>query len=305
MPIYLDRDLSNHKTDPALRSIDIGLINNMPDGALKTTEHQFIRLLDSAAEGMLVRLSFYALPDVPRADSGRQHIRSFYSNIDTLWDRRLDGLIMTGCEPHASNLRDEPYWASMTKVIDWAEQNTTSAVWSCLAAHAAVLHCDGIARRRLDQKRCGVFEFSRLAAHPLTAGLSSLMAMPHSRWNDLPEDQLTSSGYRILTRSQAAGVDAFVKQGKSLFVYFQGHPEYEAETLLLEFSRDLKRYQRGESTTYPEMPQGFSNRDDPWRSAAQHMYRNWLAYLCARKNDQLRKRPDRESAALHRAASAD
>ena len=46
-------------------------------------------------------------------------------------------------------LIDEPYWASLTQLIDWAEHNTHSSVWSCLAAHAAVLRIDGIRRRRL------------------------------------------------------------------------------------------------------------------------------------------------------------
>src|SRR3989442_1837784 len=81
--------------------------------------------------------------------------------------------------------------------------------------------------------------------------------MPHSRWNDIPEEALTACGYRVLTRSTEAGVDAFVKQRQSLFVFFQGHPEYEATTLLLEYRRDLKRFLRGERETYPPMPRGY------------------------------------------------
>src|ERR1019366_6550132 len=95
--------------------IDIGLINNMPDGALKSTERQFLTLLDAAADGVLVRLSLYALPGVPRNDSGRSHIGKFYSDIEDLWDRHLDGLIVTGTEPRASSLMDEPFWVSMTR----------------------------------------------------------------------------------------------------------------------------------------------------------------------------------------------
>jgi homoserine O-succinyltransferase len=53
--------------------------------------------------------------------------------------------------------------------------------------------------------------------------------MPHSRWNEIPEEALLACGYRVLTRSEDAGVDAFVKQRNSLFVFFQGHPEYDAD----------------------------------------------------------------------------
>src|SRR6516225_2844472 len=93
------------------RCLHIGLINNMPDGALEATERQFLTLLDAAAtEGMLVRVSFYALPNVPRNDWGRYRVKHFYSGVESLYKSRLDGLIVTGREPRTSNLKDEPYW---------------------------------------------------------------------------------------------------------------------------------------------------------------------------------------------------
>src|SRR5207245_5607644 len=100
------------------------------------------------------------------------------------------------------------------------------AVWSCLAAHAAVLHIDGIVRRPLRDKRFGVFECERVSDHPLTATVPARLQMPHSRWNEIPEDALMTCDYRVLTRSEDAGVDAFVKQRKCLFVLLQGHPVY-------------------------------------------------------------------------------
>jgi homoserine O-succinyltransferase len=307
--------------------IDIGLINNMPDAALEATERQFLALLDAASDDIVVRLTFYALPDVPRTDVGRSHVNRFYSGIGDLWGSHLDGVIVTGTEPRAPNLMDEPYWATLTRVLDWAEHKTHSAVWSCLAAHAALLHFDGIERRMLSVKRFGVFEFARVSDHVLTAGTPYQLQMPHSRWNDIPEDALTSCGYRVLTRSEDVGVDAFVKQRNSLFLFFQGHPEYEANTLLLEYRRDIGRFLRRERDTYPPMPQGYFDEEtvntltavqeralsdrrgdliadfpttlvakrvaNTWGSAAARIYRNWLLYLCAQKKGQLRARQGR------------
>ena len=312
----------------AANCIDIGLINNMPDAALTATERQFITLLDSASDGVVVRLSLYALPEVTRSDSGQRHISAFYSSIEDLWDRHLDGLIVTGTEPRASNLMNEPYWGSLTKVIDWAGHNTHSAVWSCLAAHAAVLHLDGIERRRLNDKRFGVFECTRVSDHRLMAGAPSILRMPHSRWNDLPERELEDCGYRVLTRPNDGGVDAFVKQQRSLFVFFQGHPEYETDTLLLEYRRDVGRYLRRERDTYPVMPGGYFDGDsidaltamrersesfrseeligdfptalaakgltNTWRPAATSVYGNWLRYLCTQKEWMLQERRGRK-----------
>ena len=113
----------------------------------------------------------------------------------------------------------------MTQVLDWAERNTASAVLSCLAAHAGVLHSDGIPRHRLADKQFGVFDYKKVANHALTHGVSDTCRFPiragtkcaKMRW--LP-------GYKVLTRSADAGVDLFVKEKKdSLFVHFQGHPE--------------------------------------------------------------------------------
>src|SRR5205085_11883025 len=164
-------------------------------------------------------------------------------------------------------------------------------------------------------------EGARVADHPLTAGAPPHLPMPHSRWNDLTDDDLTRHGCRVLTRSDEAGVDAFVKERKSLFVFFQGHPEYDATTLLLEYRRDIGRYLRRERETYPAMPQGYFDREtvdaltalqdraladrreellaefptamaagklkNNWRLAAESLYRNWLRYICAAKVRQL------------------
>src|SRR5216684_3037678 len=237
---------------PPAECINIALINNMPDSALEGTEVQFFELLEAAAENIPVRVQLYSLPKIPRGDWARQHLSSFYLDIDDLWNSRFffDGLIMTGTEPQRPNLMDEPYWDALSEVLDWAENNTMSTVLSCLAAHA--------------------------------------------------------------------GVDLFVKQrGRSLFVYFQGHPEYGALTLLREYRRDIGRFLRREREAYPSMPQGYFDAagtktlsdfrekalSDPreellaifpeanvvatlsntWRSSATQIYRNWLLYLVEEK----------------------
>ena len=307
------------------KRLHIGLVNNMPDGALKATEDQFRSLLNAAARGIEVELSLFALDDVPRSNAGRKHIGSHYTSADRLWNAELDGLIVTGAEPRAADLAGEPYWASLTKVLDWAEENTLSTICSCLAAHAAVQHVDGIRRRPLPAKRCGIFECAKASDHPLLSGAPASVLMPHSRWNDLDEKELSNSGYQVLTRTTDGSVDAFVKQRKSLFVFFQGHPEYEADTLLLEYRRDVARYLRGERDTHPSLPQGYfdrktydvfqalreralSNRSqellahfpaalaarkltNTWRLLATEIYANWLTYQLAQKEIRKERLP--------------
>jgi homoserine O-succinyltransferase len=145
------------------------------------------------------------------------------------------------------------------------------------------------------------------------------MRVPHSRWNEVKADALESNGYEILTRSPNAGVDLFVKQRRqSLFVHFQGHPEYSARTLLKEFRRDIRRYLRQERDTFPTQPHGYfdaeatqlltafrakavANRGDEifsafpesqvaatiensWQSSSAQVYTNWLRLLSDKKS---------------------
>ncbi|SED81119.1 homoserine O-succinyltransferase [Rhizobiales bacterium GAS191] len=300
-------------------TIEIGLINNMPDAALQATERQFIELLDAAAGEFTVRMHFLSLPQVPRGDTVASHLQATYADMGELAAGRLDALIVTGTEPRAASLDQEPYWDSLTEIIDWAEHNTISTIWSCLAAHAAVLHLDGVRRHTLREKRFGVFACTPISDDPLLSGMPTPLSIPHARCNELKESELVSHGYRVLTRSSEAGVDMFVKQWRSLFVFFQGHPEYDVDSLLREYRRDIGRFLRGESESCPPIPKNYfdarsesallafeaggradrspemlaSFPDDlvirselvrNWRASAIPVIRNWLFYLASRKS---------------------
>ncbi len=237
--------------------LNIALINNMPDAALEDTELQFFDLLDDASGDVPIYLKLYSLTGIPRTDRGQRHLNSFYYSLDELWQNQFDAVIITGTEPRQPDLRDEPYWRVLKDVFDWAERNTVSTVLSCLAAHAGVLHSDGIQRYRLSDKQFGVFEFSKAAEHAMTTGVD-LVRFPHSRWNEVRADELAASGYTVLTQSAEGGVDSFAKKKRqSLFVHFQGHPEYGAQTLLKEYRRDIRRFLQKERETYPTMPNGY------------------------------------------------
>src|SRR5580658_7499654 len=124
MPVRLDTDrnprLAGYPGNEPVHAagapcLHIGLMNNMPDGAFRATERQFLTLLGAAAKDVVVRASLYAFPDVPRTEATERHIARYYSSIESLLDGHLDGLIVTGAEPRKSLLKDEPYWGSLTK----------------------------------------------------------------------------------------------------------------------------------------------------------------------------------------------
>jgi homoserine O-succinyltransferase len=226
----------------------------MPDSALKATERQFMRLVQSAAGKRRVRFHCFALPAVARSKQARDHIEKDYVDIAELHRLHIDGLIVTGAEPLAATLPQEPYWREFTDLIDWAKTNTRSAIWSCLAAHAALLHLDGIERKRLRQKCFGVYDCARTAKDWLTNDLPPSIKVSHSRLNEVRESDLVDRGYQILTRSEQAGVDIFARDFESRFIFFQGHPEYDALSLQREYMRDIARFLAGERKDYPAIP---------------------------------------------------
>jgi homoserine O-succinyltransferase len=315
---WQERSAGASANDKRRECVRIAFMNNMPDTALEDTELQFFELLEEASGDLPVLLTLHSLSGVPRGERGQQHLNNFYLSTGDLLNNRFDAVIMTGTEPQQTDLRNEPYWSALTRVLDWAESNTVSTILSCLAAHAGVLYSDGIQRHPLAEKQFGVFDFDRFGYHELTNGATGKVRIPHSRWNEVGADSLTANGYLVLTQSAEGGVDSFVKKKKrSLFVHFQGHPEYGAQTLLREYRRDIKRFLRRERETYPAMPKGYfdasatrllsdfrdvavSDRREEliegfpeaavagglrrtWRSPATNIYRNWLQYLVSKR----------------------
>jgi len=296
--------------------LQVALVNNMPDSALESTEQQFASLLQEASGALPVSLRFAYLPEVPRGAAALERLQERYCSIETLFVEPPDALIVTGMEPLAAKLTDEPYWPRFEQLLDWADRSTVSSLWSCLAAHAAALKLDGIERQRLPRKRCGVFEHEVSTADALLAGAGATLRTPHSRWNELPLAALRAAGYTILSASSESGADIFIRRKRSLFVFCQGHPEYEATSLFKEYRRDVGRFLRGQLPHYPDMPIGYFPPEaltalaafretalagpgaelierfpssvgdalrNTWRDGAIGMYRNWLARIDATK----------------------
>jgi homoserine O-succinyltransferase/O-acetyltransferase len=292
--------------------LDIAFVNNMPDSALGATETQFVRLIEAASAEVPVRLLRFTLPMLTRGEIAARHIHDRYLPLDALWDTRPAAVIITGCEPRSADLSAEPYWGELSRLLEWSRERAASTIASCLAAHAALLLFDGARRHHLLCKCSGVFGQEVARSHPLAARLPERMPMPHSRLNEVPAQALDARGYRTVVGSDEVGWAVATKEyGDHLLVAMQGHPEYDAETLMLEFRRDVRRYLAGERETYPAVPVGYfppaaqtildefhatvsaGDRDpalinkfpvrellkvisNPWRTPGVQLYANWL-----------------------------
>jgi homoserine O-succinyltransferase len=121
-----------------------------------------------------------------------------------------------------------------------------------------------------------------------------------------------------------------VRQSQSLFLFVQGHPEYDRHALHREYRRDVRRFLRGQSDRYPEIPSGYFDADTTpileefralalrkrcpeliaelpaisdaaiahsWRAGAISLYRGWLTHLHAERSQWRLRHARREAMA--------
>ena len=238
-----------------IRGLHVGLLNMMPDAAMEATERQFFRLLGESNPIAQFYLHPFTIDAIPRGEKAAEHVAQYYRTFSEIREEGLDALIITGANVTQPDLSLEPFWQPLTEVMDWAEHNVTSTLYSCLATHAGLQHRYGQARRELPAKRWGVFEHGVVdRRHPLVMDVNSRFDVPHSRFNQVDREMFEAAGLRILIESEVAGVHLAVSPDLFRTVYFQGHPEYDTISLLKEYKREVMLYLKGLREDYPPHP---------------------------------------------------
>jgi len=243
-----------------IRELHIGLLNMMPDTALAATERQFFRLVGQSNQIAQFYVHPFSLAGLERSADACAHIERWYEPFDRIREQGLDGLIITGANVGGSNLADEPFWEPLIEVVDWAYENVTSTLCSCLATHAVMQFRYGQTRQPLPAKRWGVYSHRVVDRHhPLVSSVNTLFDVPHSRFNEISRAQFDAVGARVLVESDVAGVHLAVSPDGLRQVMFQGHPEYDIVSLLKEYKREVRRFIGGERQDYPPFPEHIFN----------------------------------------------
>jgi homoserine O-succinyltransferase len=245
-----------------IRELHIGLLNMMPDAALVVTEKQYMRLVGACNRITQLYVYPFSVPGLARSDDARGHIQRYYSDFEDLKAGGLDALIISGANVTNPSLDLEPFWEPLREVIAWAADHVTSILCSCLATHALVKHLYGIDREPFGAKLWGVYRH-RVAdrSHPLTQDVNTRFDAPHSRWNDIPRRKWDGAGLHVLAESADAGVHLATSPDGFRIIYFQGHPEYDRNSLLKEYKREVWRYIDGELDAAPPYPEHYLTDD--------------------------------------------
>lgn len=307
-----------------IREMHIGLLNMMPDPALEATERQFFRLIGACNQIVQFHMHPFTIDGLERGPKAQAHIDQYYEPFAKIREDGLDALIISGANVTRTSLPEEEFWLPLMEVVSWAKENVTSVLCSCLATHAVIEHCYGIARTRLPAKRWGVFPHKVIdRSHPLVAEINTRFDVPHSRFNEIFQSDMERHGLKVLAVSQQAGVHLAVSEDGFRTVFFQGHPEYDDISLLKEFKREVLRFYGGEIDEYPPFPENYFNKqvrqifsgyeqqvrvaketgaeladfpeqlvlphlDNTWRDTAKAVFNNWLGKIYQLTNQDRR-----------------
>ncbi len=250
----LSQDRAQNQT---IRELHIGLLNMMPDSALEATERQFFRLIGHSNEIAQFYVHPFSLSSIKRGEKATEHLEAYYQTFDDIKAKGLDALIITGANVSHPDLLRAPFYEQLKEVVDWAYENVTSTLCSCLATHAVLEFRYDQKRQQVGEKCWGVFPHQVVDRHhPLVGGVNTRFDIPHSRFNIISEAQFAEAGVKVLAKSDE-GVHLAVSPDLFRIVFFQGHPEYDTVSLLKEYKREVLSYLEGGRDDYPPMPANY------------------------------------------------
>ena len=259
-----------------IRPLHVLILNLMPTKI--ATETQIMRKLSNTPlqiEVELMRTKSHEATHVAAS-----HLETFYRTFDEVRDRHYDGLIITGAPVEQMPFEQVDYWPELCDIMAWSTTHVHSTLHICWGAQAGLYFHYGIDKHDLPKKASGVFEHRLVKpSSPLVRGLDDRFFAVHSRNTEVRrEDVEAVPELEVIAVSDEVGL-YIVKSTDSRRFFVFGHPEYDADTLKLEYERDVKR------GIDPEIPVNYFPDDDPtreplntWRAQAQLIYTNWLNY---------------------------
>ncbi len=259
-----------------IRPLKLVLLNLMPTKIV--TETQIMRKLSNTPLQIEIELLQTASHNAKNVAA--QHLETFYTTFEDIKDQHFDGMIITGAPVELLDFEDVDYWDELCEIMAWSTTNVHSTLHICWGAQAGIYYHYGVPKYELPNKVFGVFEHCvDKPSSPLVRGFNDVFCAPHSRYTEVhAEDIEANPQLELVATSEEAGVYlAKSTDSRNFFVF--GHPEYDTDTLMVEYERDIAK-----GLDMP-LPRHYFPNDDPtqqphatWRAHAQLLYTNWLNY---------------------------
>ncbi|MDE7061799.1 MAG: homoserine O-succinyltransferase, partial [Lachnospiraceae bacterium] len=200
-----------------IRPIDIGILNLMP--LKQDTELQLLRSLSNTP--LQVDVTFLAVTSHESKNTSQSHLNKFYQTIDEIWNRNLDGLIITGAPVELLEFEQVDYWDEVCRIMEWSKTHVTSTLHLCWGAQAGLYYHYGIPKHQLQGKMFGIFDHRvKNRKVPLVRGFDDHFMAPHSRHTEVRKEDIEAvDELTILAESSEAGVFLVTDNtGKKIFM---------------------------------------------------------------------------------------
>lgn len=259
-----------------IRPLNVLILNLMPTKIV--TETQLLRKLSNTP--LQVNVEFLQTASYTPQHTDSNHLESFYTTFDQVKDRKYDGMIITGAPLDYVKFEDVTYWKELCAIMDWGKTHVHCTLHLCWGAFAGLYYLYGLDRYDMETKLSGVYAHRIVKKNsPLFRGFDDIFYAPQSRAMGITAEKIASvPELELMAVSDEAGV-TIVKTTDSRHLFITCHPEYDSDTLALEYFRDLNK---GMNPTIPVNYFPDDNPENPpivnWRSTGQLLYSNWLNF---------------------------
>jgi homoserine O-succinyltransferase len=263
-------------TSQDIRPLKIAILNLMPTKVL--TETQLLRLIGNTP--LQVDVVLLHMESHVSKNTAAEHLTAFYRTFSDVKDETFDGLIITGAPVEHLPFEEVDYWEELKEILEWKIHNVFSTFHICWGAQAGLYYHYGIPKYHMGKKLFGVYPHKVTKKNvKLLRGFDDVFYAPHSRYTEVRREDIEKvPDLEILAESPQAGIYIVASKDERQ-IYVSGHSEYDANTLLLEYERDIAK------GLDIDPPENYFPDDDPskpplvtWRSHANLLFANWLNY---------------------------
>ncbi|MCL2294327.1 MAG: homoserine O-succinyltransferase [Spirochaetes bacterium] len=264
-----------------IRPMRVGILNLMPTKI--TTETQLLRLLSNTplqVEAVLLQAETH-----DSKNTSSEHLKEFYKTFKDVKNEKFDGMIITGAPVEQLDFKSVDYWNELEEIMEWIKYNVFSTLYICWAAQAALYYHHKIPKYPIGKKISGVYYHKVNVKHTkLLRGYDDYFYAPHSRYTEIRKEDIEKiDDLKILAESEDAGI-YIVSSKDERHIFITGHAEYDADTLKLEYERDITK------GIEIEIPKNYFPDNDvtktpvvKWRSHANLLFSNWINYYVYQK----------------------
>lgn len=260
-----------------IRPLQIAILNLMP--LKEATELDILRVLSNFP--IQVEITFLKTATHQGRHVDASHLNQFYLTIDDVWERRFDGLIVTGAPVERLEYEDVEYWPELCRIFEWSKTHVFSTFHICWGAQAGLYYHYGVKKHLLPEKLSGVYRHRVLHRKKiLMRGMDDTFYVPQSRYTGIDEVDVRSNPALYVVADSLEAGSYLILACSSRQIFVTGHSEYDRYDLDKEYKRDL------EKGLHPKIPKNYYPNDDPakepilsWRSSSNCTYTNWLNFV--------------------------